>query len=188
MHARTLVTGFGAFGQFDINPSALLAQTAGRPHVLLEVAFDAVDAFLSQAAKDRSLHGSFDRLLMLGVAGGASTFRLEQLARNHVGESPDVRGRSLPAGAIEPAGPDVLPTTLWQPAHLAAAGESAVSSDSAGTYLCNYAYYRALRLLPEKRVGFLHVPPLEAIPLDRQREVLAGMLQAIEPPAGLARA
>ena len=54
------------------------------------------------------------------------------------------------------------------------------ASDNAGCYLCNYVYYRALRRFPTKRVGFVHVPPLEVLPLDVQREWLARLLKALE--------
>jgi hypothetical protein len=53
-------------------------------------------------------------------------------------------------------------------------------SDNAGCYLCNYVYYRALRRFPGKRVGFVHVPPLEVVPLDAQRERLMRLLNALE--------
>jgi pyrrolidone-carboxylate peptidase len=54
------------------------------------------------------------------------------------------------------------------------------SSADAGCYLCNYLYYRALRRLPGKRVGFVHVPPLDVLPFEDQRRVLAGLIDRIE--------
>jgi pyrrolidone-carboxylate peptidase len=63
---------------------------------------------------------------------------------------------------------------------IAAAPPSFANSDNAGCYLCNYVYYRALRRFPAKRVGFVHVPPLDVMPLDAQRERLAHLLSALE--------
>src|SRR5213592_2679365 len=96
---RTLVTGFLAFGEFAINPSALLAEASGRRFELIEVAYAAADEFVARLDP-----GSFDRLVMLGVAGKSSSMRLEQVARNRIGPRGDVRG-FVSAGAVEPDGP-----------------------------------------------------------------------------------
>lgn len=172
----TLVTGFGPFGSVTDNPSGRLAEGSGRPHKVLEVAYEAADAFL--AGLDES---GFDTLLMLGVATSRTRITPELFARNWRGEVPDVRG-TAGGGPIEEGQPLLLESTLWN-AHLLA--ELEVSLDlyqslDAGSYLCNYLYYRALRHLPAKRVGFLHVPPFERIPQERQAEVLAKILTSIE--------
>jgi pyroglutamyl-peptidase len=177
---RTLVTGFLAFEGFPINPSALLAESSGRRFHLLEVAYGAVDEFLGGLDP-----GDFERLLMLGVAGNSSRMRLEQVARNHMGARRDVRLVSpCPSGvaAIEPHGPDLLHGTLWN--QCSALSNEALHrrrSDDAGTYLCNYIYYRALsRFGATHAVGFLHVPPLDAIDLPTQQRLLTEILQAVE--------
>lgn len=173
MTDRTLVIGFLAFGRFRVNPSALLAQSCGRPFELLEVSYAAVDGFLDRVAV---AHGTFDRLLMLGLRGRGTTVELERLARNHVGAEPDVRGVTRGPAPIEPGAPDVLPTTL-----VCATPEMPPSfSDDAGCYLCNYIYYGALRRLPGKRVGFVHVPPEDVMPLDEQRRVLFRLIASVE--------
>lgn len=169
---RTLVTGFTAFGRFGVNPAALLASALQRPFELLEVSFAAVDDFLDRRARD----DAFDRLLMLGVAADRDVIKLEQFARNHVGDSPDVRGEIRGPAPIDPAGPATLPSTLFA----LTPATSFAASDDAGCYLCNYAYYRALQRLPHKRIGFVHVPPLDALPLEAQHEALRRLLNAIE--------
>ena len=60
-----LVTGFGSFGEVIENPSAALAASSGCSYEVLEVSFEAVDQFL-----ERLDRGSFDKLLLLGVAQG----------------------------------------------------------------------------------------------------------------------
>jgi pyroglutamyl-peptidase len=178
----TLVTGFLAFGDFAVNPSSLLAQSCGRPLQLIEVAYAAADEAIAQLDPD-----SFDRLLMIGVDGRTSRMRLEQLARNRVGARPDVRGYSPCSGgeataAIDPNGPDLLSGTLWQshPA-LATAIPHRHVGDDAGTYLCNYIYYRALqRFGVTHAVGFLHIPPVDRLALPIQQQVLGEILQIIE--------
>lgn len=167
---RLLVTGFGAFGEFDENPSSLLASGCGFEHHLLEVSFKAVDAFL--AGLDG---GSFDALLMLGVAGKAEGFRVETVARNWIGPIPDVRGERHGPGLLDPAAPPRLASTLW-PASLLADAPLRAASVDAGDYLCNYLFFRALQAFPDKRVGFLHVPPVSVVPIEEQRQMLAGVL------------
>ena len=178
MAHRTLVTGFLAFGGFDVNPSALLAQASGRPHELIEVAFAAADDFLDRAVSARD----FDRILMLGVRGGGTRMEVERFARNHVGAAPDVRGEVRGPAAIEPGGPDFLGGTLLDHATEFSA------SDDAGSYLCNYVYYRALRRLPTTiQVGFVHVPPLDVVALDEQQRLLADFLRVVEAAPGSLR-
>jgi pyroglutamyl-peptidase len=181
MPHRTLITGFLAFGAFDVNPSALLAESCGRRHVLLEVAFDAVDRFVDEIDPY-----SFDRLLMIGVGAHATAMQLECFARNFVGEMPDVRGKVLGPSFIEHGGPSSIHTTLWDPITPPPVPLGVHASDDAGSYLCNYAYYRALRrLAPEKHVGFLHVPPIEVLPIEQQHEVLARLLEHLEGEPGV---
>ena len=173
MPRRTLVTGFLPFGGFQVNPSALLAESCGRPFELIEVAYAAADEFLDRLG---DADESFDRLVMLGLRGNGTTIDLERLARNHIGEVPDVRGVVRGPAPVEPGAPDTLFTTLAAPAPIPTVS---FSSDP-GCYLCNYVYYRALRRFPGKRVGFVHVPPLEVLPPQVQQAVLAGLLDALE--------
>jgi pyrrolidone-carboxylate peptidase len=168
---RTLVTGFLAFGRFDTNPSALLAQSCDRRHQLIEVAFEAVDEFL-----DHLNPLSFDRLLMLGVCGTSDRFRLECVARNIIGADPDVRLQIRGPGPIDPSAPPTLNTTLWASARVPAE----LIHHDAGCYLCNYAYFRALTRFPQKQVGFCHVPPMEVMAIDNQRDLLRQLIDQIE--------
>lgn len=138
---------------------------------MIDVSYAAADAFI--ASLDTS---SFDTLLMLGVAGSSDSFRLERVARNVTGPTPDVRGIVLPAGAIDDAVPGDLPTTLWDKP--LPEGFDGVFSDDAGDYLCNYLYFRALQRLPARRVGFLHVPPIEVMRSEIQLSHFRRLLRA----------
>jgi pyroglutamyl-peptidase len=172
---RTFVTGFREFGGFAVNPSAPLAESCGRPFEVLEVSYAAADDFLDRLA-DAS---AFDQLLMLGLRGRGTRIEVERFARNWIGDLPDVRGSVRGPAPIYHDAPDALPSTLFT-------SESAVASlnpsEDAGFYLCNYIYYRALRLRPDIRIGFVHVPPTEVMPLDAQRRDLTRLLVAIETP------
>ena len=177
MSDRTLVTGFLAFEGFDVNPSALLAEQSGRRFELIEVAYQAADEFVARL--DPS---TFDRWLILGVAGKSTRLRTENLARNVVGQRPDVRGIVLGPGKIDPAGPDTLPGTLFRSPIFATETSTRQPSNDAGKYLCNYIYFRALRRFEgmNKSIGFLHVPPLEQMPLDTQLRTVREILEQVE--------
>ena len=173
---RTLVTGFGPFGTVTDNPSGRLAEGSGRSFRVLEVAYEAADAFLEGLNPE-----GFDSLLMLGVATRRDRIMPELFARNWRGEVADVRGKA-DHGPIEEGEPLLIDSTLWN-AHLAATLSVSLglfASMDAGSYLCNYLSYRALRRFKTKRVGFLHVPPFERLTQARQAETLAKVLVEIE--------
>lgn len=169
---RVFVTGFGPFGQIKENPSSLLAQDCGKPYAILEVSYEAVDRFLEREfARD-----TFDALLMLGVSARAKTMHLEMFGANACQSHPDVQGISGKP-IIEPGGPASRPTTLWETHHQSPYGFR--RSTSAGRYLCNYALYQGLRLLPNHKVGFVHVPTAETLGLDEQLKRLKTLLRDI---------
>ena len=173
MSDRLLVTGFLPFGGFDVNPSALLSASCGRRHELIEVAFDAVDTFVDRIV---SADG-FDTLLMFGMRSrGATGFELERRALNVISPRPDTRHHVRGPAPIDPDGPPELASTLFTSPQLPVGR----FSDDAGRYLCNYAYYRALRALPNKRIGFVHVPPIDVMPIEEQRDALKQLIHHVE--------
>ena len=171
------VTGFGPFGSITENPSSALAESCGLPYRVLEVSFAAVDAFTEDS--DLTAHGE---LLLIGVNDGAETLRLETVARNAIGASADVAGEVRGPGPIDPRLPAQLAATLW-PAEILGDDPRWDPSVDAGTYLCNYVFFRALAALPEKRVGFLHVPSFAKMAFEEQRKRLAELLEALSASA-----
>ncbi|RYG48250.1 hypothetical protein EON79_05035 [bacterium] len=171
-----IVTGFGAFGTVTDNPSAILARGCGRECRILEVSYAEAGRFLASTEARLA-----DGLLMLGVAVKRTTITPELFARNHRGKHPDVRGEA-PFGEIEPGGPILLSATIWNQNDLADWTEHALVHPSldAGTFLCNDISYRALRAFPDKPVGFLHVPPFEALHREEQEARLQKILLSIE--------
>jgi pyroglutamyl-peptidase len=170
----TLITGFLGFGAFPVNPSALLAQACGRRSAVIEVSFAAADQFVESLDP-----ASFDRLLMLGVSARASKLQIERTARNFVDSMPDVRGVTKTRGPIEPEAPAALGETLFQNPRLIPTSEYGLSDD-AGGYLCNYVFFRALRRFGMKRIGFVHVPPIELLALIAQQASLDRLIQLLE--------
>ena len=108
-----------------------------------------------------------DIVLLFGLAGRARRLRIEEIARNRMSVLfPD-------AGGYRPARPAIAPgrAALRNPHPLARlveaardAGVGASPSRNAGSYLCNYIYWRALESarVPggPRLVAFVHVPPV----------------------------
>src|SRR5262245_58104523 len=99
---RTLLTGFGGFGQVVNNPSARIVahfERAGAPgHDLttrvLPVSYERAAAEIVELLRGEP----FEAALLLGVAQSTPVIRIEQLARWCAPERPDADGQA-PGGA-----------------------------------------------------------------------------------------
>jgi pyroglutamyl-peptidase len=176
---RALVTGFEPFGGADVNPSQLLVEalTADPPegvelvHAVLPVSYGRAAAALRDAvrAADPQL------VVCFGLADGDSCISVERFAHNlDDAGALDNDGVPASAGPIDPSGPLAYATTLPVTEIVAALEVEeipATPSRDAGGYLCNHAFYVLMRLLeqerPATRGGFVHVPSLDAIPLEK---------------------
>lgn len=178
MSLRTLVTGFGPFGKIHENPSSLLAPHFGRPHELLEVSYRAVDEFCKSLC-DRP---AYDRIICLGVANKSRHIRMEMFGRNVVGRTKDVRGEIWNGEMIEPFGPPALAATLYSPQDYFQQPDLhqhvRLSAD-AGSYLCNFIFFRLLEMYPG-RIGFVHIPSFDEIPPEAQFEAIMKLILMVE--------
>ena len=183
---RTLITGFGPFLGIPDNPSARLARyfaahgAAGHNVTarVLPVSFGWTGSILPGLLAS----GRYDAALLLGVdSRGTDRLRLERFGRNRTrGGSPDVDGFAPGDAPIVPGAPDALETSLdveGLQAMMEAAGLAAYVSEDAGGYVCNHAYFTALRAIAEAsfttRCLFLHVPPdTPAFPLAAQHRAV----------------
>jgi pyroglutamyl-peptidase len=169
-----LITGFGRFPGSPFNPSGpvatrvahrrrpALADTRRIAHVFA-TRYDAVDRELpALLAREKP-----DIVVMFGVATRARRVRIEERARNRVSALfPDAGGFRPAARTIAPhAEPLRNPLPLARLVNAArSAGVAAARSRNAGTYLCNYVYWRALEAAAKPNgpglVIFIHVPPV----------------------------
>jgi pyroglutamyl-peptidase len=168
-----LITGFGRFPGSPVNPSGLIAERlakrrrpgfAGARRIahVFDVRYDAVDrelpALLSQEKPDI--------VVMFGVATRARQMRVEERARNRIAMFPDA-GRFRPAAQTIAAGRDAVRNPLPFARLVKAAGAAGAAvtrSRNAGSYLCNYVYWRGLEAAARTdgpaTVIFVHVPPI----------------------------
>ncbi len=125
-------------------------------------------------------------VLGLGLAALRTQVAVERVAINCLDFTiPDNDGVLVEGGPIVPGGPAAYFATVpvreiasaWQaeevPSYL---------SNTAGTYVCNQMLYTACRLATEGgfRAGFIHLPPLEHVDLDRQLHAVELALAVLE--------
>lgn len=160
---KILVTGFEPFLGQNINPSMMLAKALrDRFDVLiLPVSFEKSWSILRQQLGA----GTYDFVLMLGQAGGRGKISLEQVALNFLDSKyADEEGQKFTGHPISDSGPEAfiskLPLSKWAE-ELALEGHNIERSLSAGSYVCNYVYYRVQDFQKEKDKSlFVHFPYL----------------------------
>jgi len=113
-----------------------------------------------------------DIVVMFGVATRARRVRVEERAHNGIRLFPDASGRRPVARTIVPgqnARLNSLP--IARLAHMA--GVAVNPSRNAGTYVCNYLYWRALEAAAQPGgpgcVVFVHLPPIRLATAIRKR-------------------
>lgn len=175
---RVLITGFGPFPRAPFNPSGLIAQALARRRrpALAGLKRNAHVFATEYACIDRELPRLLaqrpDVVLMFGLAGRARELRIETRARNAMAPLLPDAGKYRPQHNTIEFGAPAARRGLAPFAGLAAAirsrGVRVRVSRDAGTYLCNYTYWRALGAAPGGRplVLFVHVPlvPMAARP------------------------
>jgi pyroglutamyl-peptidase len=167
---RLLICGFGPFPQAPQNPAALAVehlQREGWSPPGAKAGYAVLPTVWTQAP-ERALEAArgmaADAILLVGVAVGAPSFRVETLARNHVHPvRPDAEGQCWASAMIDLDGPDDAPVSAPVDAMLSAIQAldlPAMLSDDAGDYLCNFTLFKVLAQVP--MTAFLHVPALSA--------------------------
>jgi pyroglutamyl-peptidase len=192
---RVLITGFGPFPGVADNPSAWLAEmfAARRAEFDCELHARILPTEWEAVALMPPLYETLQPHVMIhfGLNARAKTFRIEKSAHNRAARRADAKG-ALPAiPTIRNPGPDRFDTSLPAAslaAHLRMCGLPAVTSRSAGRYLCNFLYYHSLDWARGRTetplILFVHIPPLsggagafrEQTLLDGAREILRFVL------------
>jgi pyroglutamyl-peptidase len=179
--ASVLVTGFEPFGQWAVNPSAEVAHACasalgdiGQSRVL-PVTYAVARSFRYEHARTPALN------LHIGLAGQSKVPRVEWIARNRAGATPDNDGVVI-AGPMAPDGPEVLSPRIdlevLRSALAQAWDEPVESSLDCGGYVCNALLYWGLRERTDAESVFVHVPEWQPARARRFGEVLAACVQA----------
>jgi len=189
--AKVVVTGFEAFSGMPVNPSAELALNIGRCKDKCIL----VESFLLPACFRRAGHNICkiidteqpDILLMFGVdATQRKHVKVEAWATNTWRpDAYDTVRRIHPSSPAEYA--SRLPVVPLVRA-LNTAGISAVVSESAGYYVCNYVFYSAAQYIHSKQYrtifAFVHLPSLalhpESCQMGRRDGVMSKLVRALQ--------
>ena len=168
-----LVTGFEPWGEHETNPSQLLAERLGG--VVLPVSYARAEAALRAAIDERDP----EVVVCFGLAEKRDKISVERYAHNiDEADTTDNDAANGSGAEIDPAGPLALRSTLPVDAIVAALNEEGIPAEvsrDAGGFLCNHVFYR---LLQQREGGFVHVPPLDAVPLEslvRAGELIVAM-------------
>ena len=167
---RVAWTGFGQFQGVEANPSAVLAQRLAAQH---STEGDSVEILEVSAAAAKAWRCPDAELVIhLGVAITYDAITLERCAYNDASfRVPDERAFQPSKAPIDEA--ELFGATRKSSIDLAAVARKAGVdvSDDAGRFVCNYLYFCSLAHgVP---CVFVHVPPVERVPLEAQVETLS---------------
>ncbi len=168
-----LVTGFGPFRDVVHNPSSRLAEALPGNTEILSVQYGKVEAFARSVRQRQE-----DTILCLGQNSRSDSLRFELYAHNHIGTERGHGSRGHTRTRIRPAGPKTLGQTLLSPVQLGL--NQMQTSYTPGDYVCNFLLYSLLIRYPGRRIGFVHVPPLAAVPFEDQLAELRTLIQLAE--------
>lgn len=175
-----LLTGYNPYPNApDYNPTGALARELdGRRIGSSRIHGAEIPVAVEDAG--RALRRLLDRVnpdaaLALGVAPGRPRISVERVAVNVLDFSvPDNRGRRYRDRPIRKGGPAAYFSTLPVRPILAALRRERIPaelSDTAGTYLCNFAMFTLLDAFAadgkEGPAGFIHVPQVPEASLDK---------------------
>jgi len=173
---RIIITGFGPFGDVVDNPSSRLAEQVAK-RVKNVTVYSKIQ--VSMSAVEKLLREDMDRegallIIHLGVNIGSRVVEFQLEAKNiKLFNIPDADGVSSEGEPIDPLGPNTLSTSLS--AFIPSPINSSTSHD-AGTYICNYLYYRSLQ--EGFRSIFIHIAPFEVLGKDEQCDVICEFIKA----------
>ncbi|MEQ2302303.1 hypothetical protein AMECASPLE_005420 [Ameca splendens] len=160
-----LITGFGPFRQFLVNPSWITAQglkLAGLGESIdvyikeLPVSYDVTQQIISELW--HTLKPKF--AVHLGIARASSLVILEQTGKNSGYRDRDVCGFCPTGHRCIEGGLEKLDSVINVRAvskHFHQAGMDVIHSRDAGRYLCDFAYYCSL-YHGQRRAAFIHIP------------------------------
>lgn len=171
---RLLITGFEPFGTNIINPSKELVIDLDETKYSKEIIKCVLPTVWGKAQKvlfDYLEKYKPNKVILLGLAAGESTIRIERIGINLCGVIKDNEGKYNNGEAKETKifdlGDDGLFSNFDYDKIFSELKENDIKvrmSFSAGQYLCNYVLYSALYKAKIERlnmkIGFIHVPSI----------------------------
>jgi pyroglutamyl-peptidase len=188
---RTLITSFGPFSDYDINPSNRVMEVL-RARIekdrmpdqvysfeKLDVSWERVDHFIRTCS-----YVKFDLFIHLGVATGSNKIRIETKGRN-IAVGKDINANEPSFNYILNHASDINSILPMSALHeFATKHPNVVLSDNAGNYLCNYLYFKSLYANGQQsKVLFIHIADSmneqSAPGIERQAELVYQLINIL---------
>lgn len=174
---KVLITGFEPFHDHKENPSAkLLPLFKGEAEtLLLPVSFERAWQVLEPKLREKD----WDFIVMLGLAADRKDVCLELVALNGISAPrPDNDGKTVLFESIDQKGEAALLSPF--PLHGWAVKAKEMNlpirvSLSAGSFVCNYIYYKARQITT--KALFVHVPLEEFVALEKMAECVSWLVE-----------
>jgi pyroglutamyl-peptidase len=159
MSRRILVTGFKKFLKNEINPTEVIVSDLireGRDGKIIDVIYREAEETLNP-----EFLSSFDCVLSFGLASSRKEITVEKYAYNKLNTKvKDNAGAFKADGVAVEGGEERLMSKLKPEGLVSLLNESGLQSSlstNPGNYLCDFVYYRALKL-KEGSALFIHFP------------------------------
>jgi len=189
-----LLTGFGPFKKYKVNPAEIVSLKLNREKILDEeiISYTLPVSYRKVIKKVQEIIMQHKPRVFigLGLAGGRPNITLERVAINIMDTtSPDIDGYKPSDEKIFQDGPAAYFSTLPIKQivnELRNNGIPAMISNSAGTYVCNTLIYTALYTIAKNKLetlaGFMHLPYLPEQVLDKSQPSMSLdiMLKAVK--------
>jgi pyroglutamyl-peptidase len=185
-----LLTGYEAFGEFEVNPSIAACMRLGdKTYNGYKVVVEEIPMRFGEVKDEIEGHVKKYRpaaVISTGVSSEGACIKLERVAINVTTATGASKEEQLPeAKPIRKGGPvgyfSTLPLEKFLEG-LQGAGIPAVISNSAGTFGCNQIFYLLMDYLDREDLnipaGFIHVPRLPEQALDGKTPSMALDLSA----------
>lgn len=151
---KTLVTGFGPFKGFDINPSQIIVEQLNDREDIKTVIFDVNQNAISSTYPPILEEYQPDLILNIGLQASTGVLNLETFAINSLKDQEEFQTIQEMSGFKTSINTNRLAQELCD------IGIPAIRSDHAGNYYCNYIYYLSLQWCQGGKGNalFLHIP------------------------------
>lgn len=152
---KVLVTGFGPFGDFDINPSALLVEALEMDGIEIRKEIFDVNRLDIEIRYPRILNEfQPDFILNIGLSANSGGLNLETFAINSLKDKAAFSAIKTAWGYQSKLDTSLLADMLCEN------GIPAIRSDYAGSYYCNFIYFLSLEWAENNGSDalFLHIP------------------------------
>lgn len=181
-YKNILITGFGPFAHFEINPSQLLVEQIAKAlpvidHIILPVSYDRCFDPVAKQLNQKE----YDLIVSFGVASTKAHFSVEQMAYNLMdsksADTEQVTHVQRPifeksASSLECSGP-----VMYIYENLQKAGLDVELSVNPGRYVCNALMYHSLKKLMVD-YNFIHIPEFMAV--ETYTDTIVAMLEELQ--------